>query len=575
MAFIGIDLGTTTSEASFYRNGKIEMIKNEYSEDITPSFIALDGSLTLQFGRPAKQAYKDVAKEFKRRMGTDEKTRLGNHEYNAIELSSLLLKYIKKYTEDYLGETVDRAVITIPANFTESQRNATLRAGEMAGLKVERIIHEPTAAALAFSETHKELEGKVLVYDLGGGTFDITILDYSRQVVDVIVSEGDTLLGGIDFDTALYNHILSRANSDDGLILDTGDTSEENLKRKRRLELEMETAKINLSFQPQVGINIPYLAVHKGTTYSLDKTVQRHTFEELISALIDKSFQCVEKALSRAKLSVNDIDYVLLVGGSSRIPLVREKVTAMFGQQKVLHNIDPDRAVAIGAGIQAAIIARVYIEDTIIMDVVPHAIGTEVVTSIDGNLISGLFSEIIPANSPMQREFSSTYYTVVENQQQIEVNVFQKASMNNSLFVSEMEQLVPDNTDDCLLSGIPPAPAGEQSVTITFSYNLNGTVDVKAKLDSTGKDIRFSAKRSYKADTNANLVTQTWENSEMARQVQIVQELVNKRLPDIAPEHQMVLMGKLKMMQEAAARNDRATVNKLDDEINTYLFDIS
>mgnify|MGYP001174264813 FL=1 len=235
MAFIGIDLGTTTSEASIYRNGKIEMIKNEYSEDITPSFISLDSSLTLQFGRPAKQAYKDVAKEFKRRMGTDEKTRLGNHEYNAIELSSLLLKYIKKYAENYLGETVDRAVITIPANFTESQRNATLRAGELAGLKVERIIHEPTAAALAFSETHKELEGKVLVYDLGGGTFDITILDYSRQVVDVIVSEGDTHLGGIDFDMALYNHVLSHARSEDGVNLDTGEASEDNLKRKRRL----------------------------------------------------------------------------------------------------------------------------------------------------------------------------------------------------------------------------------------------------------------------------------------------------------------------------------------------------
>ncbi len=575
MAFIGIDLGTTTSEASVYKNGKVEMIKNEYSEDITPSFVSLDSSLTLQFGRPAKQAYRDVAKEFKRRMGTSETTRLGNHEYNAIELSSLLLKYIKKYAENFLGETVDRAVITIPANFTESQRNATLRAGELAGLKVERIIHEPTAAALAFSETHKDLEGKVLVYDLGGGTFDITILDYSRQVVDVIVSEGDTHLGGIDFDIALYNHVLSRAKSEDGVTLDTGEVSEDNLKRKRRLELEMETAKINLSFQPHMEINIPYLAVLNGATYSLDKTVQRHSFEELISTQIDKSFQCVEKALSMAKLTVTDIDYVLLVGGSSRIPLVREKVSAMFGQKKVLYNIDPDRAVAIGAGIQAAIIDGVHTDNTIIMDVVPHSIGTDVVASIDGNMIKGLFSEIIPANSPMQREFSDRFYTVVDDQQQIEVNVFQKASMNNSMFVHEMEQLVPDNPDECLLSGIPPAPAGEQSVTITFSYNLNGTVDVKAKLDSTGKDIRFSAKRSYRSDTNANLVTQTWENSEMARQVQIVQELVNKRLQDIAPEQQLVLMGKLKLMQEAAVRNDSAAVNRLDDEINTYLFDIS
>ena len=568
MAFIGIDLGTSTSEASIYRNRKVEMIKNEYSEDTTPSVISLDRSATLQFGKPAKQAFRDFAKEFKRKMGTDEKTRLGNQEFNAIELSSLLLKYIKKYSEYYLGESVNRAVITIPANFTESQRNATLRAGEMAGFKVERIIHEPTAAVLAFSETHKELEGKVMVYDLGGGTFDITILDYSNQICDVISSAGDTHLGGVDFDSALYNHILQLAESEDGAILDTGDMSEENLKRKRRLEIEIEKTKIDLSFQPQVDVNIPYLSVNNGAPYSLDKTVQRCTFENLISPLIDKTFQCMEKALNAAKLGLSDIDFVLLIGGSSRLPIVRERLKDMFGPNKVLHNIDPDRAVAMGAGIQAAIIDGVYSGGTIIMDVVPHSIGTEIVSNINGTMIHGLFSEIIPANSPMQKEYSSTYYTVVENQQKIEVNVFQKASMNNSLFVADMEYLEPDNPDDCILSGIPPAPAGEQSVTITFCYNLNGTVDVKAKLDSTGKDIHFSAKRTYQSNTDSGLVTQTWENSEMARQVQIIQELLNKRLPDIAPEHQKVLMSKLKLMQEAASHNERAAVDRLDDEIN-------
>ena len=579
MAIIGIDLGTTTSESAIFKNGRPEMIKNEFSEDITPSIVALNDLKILTYGKAAKETWKDYAKEFKRQMGTDEKTKLGDKEFNAIELSSLLLKYIKQYSEHFLGEQVDRAVITVPANFTESQRNATIRAGEMAGFKVERIIHEPTAAALAFANKHPELDGKALVYDLGGGTFDVTILDYANEICDVIGSAGDTQLGGLDFDNILVNNVIKIMKEEDNVSLDLNDQSIDGLKRKRRIELETEKIKIKLSFQPQVNLEIPFFMLNNNMPYSLSKVVSRVKFENLIQDRIDRTFTCIEKALRNAKLSAGEIDFILLVGGSSRIPIVKERLISMFGANKVLSNLDPDRAVAMGACIQAAIIdsGKTGSEDvnTIILDVVPHSIGTKVVLEINNQLMDGFYSEIIPANSPMQKEFSDTFYTTNDNQEVVNVRVYQKASMNDSMYINDMEELAPDNPDDSVISGIPPAPAGEQSVTLTFSYNLNGTVDVKAKLDSTGRDIRFSAKKTHRIDTDESLVNDTWKKSEIARQVQIAQELINKRVNNLNPKQKQTLMDMLSMMQDAAAQNDHGKVNKIDDEINSYLFELS
>lgn len=579
MAFIGIDLGTTTSEAAIFRNGRVEMIKNEFSEDITPSVISMDDSKNLKFGKTAKPSYKDDAREFKRSMGSDDQFRLGDRDYNSIELSTLLLKYIKQFSEKYLNESVDRAVISVPANFTESQRNATLKAGEMAGFKVERIIHEPTAAALAFANSHPEMEGKIMVYDLGGGTFDVTILDFSNEICDVISSAGDTKLGGIDFDKALLDYLKEKIEREDGVRLLDDSSSIDCLKRKRKLESEIEQCKINLSFQPQINVDIPFIITHNGKPYSIDKVITRKEFEDQIEAMLARSLSCVEKALHDAKLTTNDIDFVLMVGGSSRVPAVRERVKNIFGPDKVLENIDPDRAVVMGASIQAAIIESAENNSTavttIVLDVVPHSIGTDVAVDVSGRLVYGVFSEIIPPNSPMQREFSGTFYTIGDNQEKISVRVYQRTSMNNSMFVEEMEELAPDNPDDCVLTGIPPAPAGQQSVTVVFSYNLNGTVDVKAKLDSTGKDIRFSAKKTFNLGTSQELIEDTWKNSEMARQVQIAEELVSKRLQDIPVDQQKTLLLLLKQMKDAAAKNDRSKVDELDDEINTLLFDLS
>ncbi len=578
MAIIGIDLGTTTSEAAIFRNSHVEMIKNEHSEDITPSVIALGELRELIFGKKAKkEAYKDYAKQFKRDMGTDKKTRLGDKEYSPVELSSLLLRYIKKYAEEFLGERVDRAVITVPANFSESQRNATIRAGELAGLKVERIIHEPTAAALAFAHSHPEMQGKIMVYDLGGGTFDVTILDFMGDICDVVWSEGDVKLGGSDFDRKLIQHLLQLMRSDDGLELDLDDQGVEGLKRKHRLEEGAEEHKINLSFEPQTTVNIPYLAVNKGEPYSLEKTLTRSSLETLIRSDIDRTFECVARALKGAKLTQEDVDYVLLVGGSSRIPMVREHVAVMFGEEKVLKNIDPDRAIAMGAAIQAKIIESGGSSDgpaLTPLDVVPLAIGTDVSQYLNNLLVHGFYSEIIPANSPMQREFSENYVTVVDNQPSIRVKVFQKASMNDSIFVKDMEELVPDDPEDSVISGIPPAPAGEQSVTITFSYNKNGTVDVRAVLDSTGKSIKFSAKKTFRLESDVDLVDQTWEDSELAKQFKVAQNLIESRLPGLNASQQQTLNDILKRMKDAVLNKDSETFYQIDDELTNFLYDI-
>lgn len=475
---VGIDLGTSTSEISILSDGKPLIIPNTLGEMITPSVVGLGESGEWLVGQAAREQMllrpQETVIEFKRLMGSPAEIKLGSKTYSPPEISAVLLAYLMKCASAYLGQSVDRAVITVPAYFSDEQRRATVEAGKLAGIRVERIINEPTAAALDYGIEHMQECKNILVYDLGGGTLDVTVLELFAGILDVKASSGNNHLGGKDFDSALMDWLLERFQQQYGQDLSN------DIRAMMRLKEAAESCKIRLSTEPVHQIFLPFIAEVHGKPAVLEETVSRIQLEELIHEKIESTASPIHLALQDAGLKPADIDLVLLVGGSTRIPYVRQYVAGILGKEPQAL-VDPDLAVARGAAIQAAIMNHEFLDekDILITDVCPYTLGLAVLGEIDGVLMPDIFDPIITRNTTIPVNRDKIYGTVADGQTKVEIQVFQgdykRASRNNPL-------------GQLSLSGIPPAPAFKEKVKVSFSYDVNGILQVAATILSTGRN---------------------------------------------------------------------------------------
>ena len=525
---IGIDLGTTTTEAAVYRNGKAEMIPSFDGSFVIPSAVGIDDSGNMVVGERARAQYvlapERTAIEIKRKIGTGEKICLGRNEYTAVELSAKILEYVKRYAEEYLEMPVNRAVISVPAYFDDIQRRETAEAGKLAGLTVERIINEPTAAALSYGIGHLEEESHILVYDLGGGTFDVTVLELFEGVLEVKASSGDNRLGGKDLDQRLIDWLAGRFEEKTGVSL------KGNVYAASRLKEAAEQCKIALSSQEEATVRIPMLAQDGQTPLGLEETVSREQFEGLIEKEIHRTKGPVQTALGDSGVSCGELDRILLAGGSTRIPLVRREIRDMLGKEPS-EAIHPEYSIALGAAIQAGIISgAIDGEDSMVLtDVNPYTLGIRAM----GWESDDEMSVIIPRNVTIPVTRKQTYYTSWDGQQAAAIEVYQgekrRASRNHLIGSFD-------------IGGIPPAPAGKEQIEVSFSYNLDGILQVAAKVVSTGKEASVTihmGQEETKEDVSG------WKESGLAADFRSVIRRGEKALKKAAERGDKELAGEL------------------------------
>ncbi|MGB9791102.1 MAG: molecular chaperone DnaK [Thermacetogeniaceae bacterium] len=467
---IGIDLGTTNSCMAVMEGGQVIVIPNAEGSRITPSVVAFTKTGERLVGELAKrQAVTNAERtirSIKRKMGTDYRVKIDDKEYTPQEISAMILQKLKADAEAYLGEKITKAVITVPAYFTDSQRQATKDAGRIAGLDVLRIINEPTAAALAYG-LDKEEDQTILVFDLGGGTFDVSILELGDGVFEVKATSGNNYLGGDDFDERIINYLVSEFKKDTGIDLSKDRVA------MQRLKDAAEKAKHELSSMMQTTISLPYITATAEGPLHLEMTLTRAKFEELIRDLVEKTIEPVHQALSDAGLEPKDIDKVLLVGGSTRVPLVQETIRRVLGKEPH-KGINPDEVVAMGAAIQGAVLAG-EIKDVVLLDVTPLSLGIET--------LGGVFTKIIERNTTIPTSKSQIFTTAADNQTSVEIHVLQgerpMAADNKTL-------------GRFRLDGIPPAPRGVPQIEVKFDIDVNGIVHVSAKDLGTGKEQKIT-----------------------------------------------------------------------------------
>ncbi|MDZ5255264.1 Hsp70 family protein [Clostridium sp. LIBA-8841] len=568
---IGIDLGTTTSEIAYVKDGKPCIIRNveEGDEHVIPSVVSIDGD-EIKVGKKAKNQLllkpELTVSEVKRIMGTDEIIRIQDKEYRPEEISALILKKLKEVAEYFLGEEVEEAVITVPANFNDIQRKATKNAGEIAGFKVERIINEPTAAAMAYGVDNIDKNGNILVYDFGGGTFDVTILEMFDGVLDVKVSRGNNYLGGKDIDNKLIDYLVSEFEKSTGIKLDASDS-----RTLARLKEGVEEAKKTLSSSKMAEIVLPYIGADKDNNpINLEMVLTREEFENNVKEIIDSTEDIVNEALEDAKIVDDEIDIVLLVGGSSRIPYVRNMLEKRF-KGKIARGVNPDEAVALGASVQAAIKNDIPVGDSgtiIVTDTCNYTLGVA--------LKGGIFDPIIDRDSKLPSNVTKRYCTVMDDQTEVLVSVYEGES-----------RYVSDNTliDEFILSGIPKADTGKEKIDITFEYDLNGILNVSAEILSTGDEIskimstRGLSKEEVedlrevvsKNDNKADLVP--WKSDNLFRLVEPNFRLAERKIPMLPSADREKLQDIMNDMKEAIVDNDKMALMKLDEELTDFLFD--
>jgi molecular chaperone DnaK len=584
-AIIGIDLGTTNSAVAVLKGGQPEIIVNANGNRTTPSIVAFYNQ-TIVIGETAKSLMlsgskacaESLACSFKRKMGTDEKLLLNQIEYTPQQVSALIIKQLKEDAERFLGEPVIEAVISVPAYFNDVERQATKDAGTIAGLEVEKIINEPTAAALAYGLENAGEEQRVLVYDLGGGTFDVTLLHMYDGIIEVKASTGDKYLGGDDFDNALVRLAVARYNETAARKIPLRADGELSADLGRSwyylLKLACEEVKKELSVRETGRLRLSIRSVDERDVYDFDLIITRNEFESLIAKDIERTKGYIEAALAEAKWTADSIDHILLVGGSTKIPLVKKFIHQRFGKEPQ-YRINPDEAVALGAAVDAGLKSGVLEEDQslVVLDITPFSWGTSCIDKLSGEVRDGVFAKIIPAQTKIPCSREETFYTVADNQTQVDV----------SIYTGENE-LVDQNTlvQEFMIDGLPPAPAGTEAVKVEYSIDVNGSLAVAATITSTGKTERVMVKPASNRMSQTKILScqeqlrQEWDRSASRKKAWDLSEMILTHLArDGRAEIAEKLEGYLQQIDDAEQKADLDRLRQLETEITDNLFNIS